>query len=69
MHSLVQEGRNLLPEVVEYDGFMAASGATGGWHPDDHTQFLQILQAARCGPFPSTVNSFLGQTQLPGFPL
>jgi hypothetical protein len=36
-----------LPEVVEYDSFIAASGMTGGWHPDDHSQFLQILQTAR----------------------
>ena len=43
----MQEGRDLLPEVVEYDDFLADWGGTGGWHPDDHAQFTQILQSAK----------------------
>lgn len=36
--------RALLPEVLEFDAFAAEYGSAGGWHPDDHAQFLRLLQ-------------------------
>jgi hypothetical protein len=39
-------GGRLLPEVVDYDRFVARTGATGGWHADDHAAWLSALR--RC---------------------
>ena len=36
-----------MAEVVEYDEFIEATGATEGWHPDDHAEFLRILTSCR----------------------
>ena len=38
---LCQGHSGLLPEVVEFDEFVAKSGETGDWHPDDHAVYLQ----------------------------
>ena len=43
----VQFDRNLLPEIAEFDSFVRESGKCGGWHTDDHSEFLRILQAAK----------------------
>lgn len=47
MASFLQGNRDLLPEVVEFAEFIAATGNSGGWHPDDHSEFLRLLQAAK----------------------
>jgi hypothetical protein len=36
----------LLPEVAEYDSFLARSGPSGGWHDDDHAAWMALLR--RC---------------------
>jgi hypothetical protein len=36
----------LLPEAAEYDAFVARTGATGGWHEEDHAAWLALLR--RC---------------------
>ena len=38
-----QEYGSLLPDVLDFDKFVAKSGETGGWHPDDHAVYLQSL--------------------------
>lgn len=38
---------SLPPEVEAYDAFLSRHGPTGGWHPDDHKSFMDILKAHR----------------------
>ena len=45
-HSL-QQGGGLLPEVEAFDDFHEEHGATGGWHPDDHSEFERILKICK----------------------
>lgn len=33
----------MLPEVAEFDAFALKWGKLGGWHPDDHAEFLRSL--------------------------
>ncbi|KAF5834800.1 hypothetical protein DUNSADRAFT_8441 [Dunaliella salina] len=42
-----QNSSSLAPEVIEFEEFLAKHGETGGWHPDDHAEFVNILKA--CG--------------------
>lgn len=43
----MQQGGGLLPEVEEFDDFHEQHGSTGGWHPDDHSEFEGILKACK----------------------
>ena len=43
----MQQGGGLLPEVEAFEGFHERHGSTGGWHPDDHSEFERILKACR----------------------
>lgn len=36
-----------MPEVLEFEDFQTVNGPLQGWHPDDHAEFLRILQAAK----------------------
>ena len=44
--SVAQVERNILPEVLEFDAFLAKHGTDLGWHPDDHREFCRQHQAA-----------------------
>ncbi|KAK9832336.1 hypothetical protein WJX74_006991 [Apatococcus lobatus] len=44
---VVGSDRALVLEVIEFDEFVEAQGASGGWHPDDHAEFLRILTSCR----------------------
>lgn len=33
--------------MIEFEEFLEKHGETGGWHPDDHAEFVNILKA--CG--------------------
>lgn len=52
-----------MPEVIEFDEFEDAHGASGGWHPDDHAEFLRILTSCR-GDYSHAV--LVATDQLPG---
>ena len=43
----MQQGGGLLPEVEAFDDFHEQHGPTGGWHPDDHSEFERILKACK----------------------
>lgn len=47
MQAAPRERAGLLPEIVEFDAFAEEYGATGGWHEDDHREFLRHLRHAR----------------------
>ena len=47
MHVGVQQGGGLLPEVEAFDDFHEQHGPTGGWHPDDHSEFEHILKVCK----------------------
>lgn len=55
--------RALVAEVIEFDEFVEAHGACGGWHPDDHAQFLRILTSCR-GDYSHAI--LIATDQLPG---
>ncbi|KAA6427414.1 MAG: hypothetical protein FRX49_02078 [Trebouxia sp. A1-2] len=40
-------GEGLLPEVEAFEDFHEQHGPTGGWHPDDHSEFERILKACK----------------------
>lgn len=54
---------SLPPEVQAYDAFIARHGATGGWHPDDHKAFMEVLKAHRCGRCSTTCTNALPWVQ------
>ena len=55
--------RALVAEVIEFDEFVEAHGACGGWHPDDHAEFLRILTSCR-GDYSHAI--LIATDQLPG---
>ena len=36
-----------MPEVEASEDFHEQHGPTGGWHPDDHSEFERILKACK----------------------
>ncbi|KAL3133005.1 hypothetical protein ABBQ38_006914 [Trebouxia sp. C0009 RCD-2024] len=42
-----KQGGGLLPEVEAFDDFHEQHGPTGGWHPDDHSEFERILKVCK----------------------
>ena len=36
-----------MPEVEAFEDFHEQHGPTGGWHPDDHSEFEHILKACK----------------------
>lgn len=36
-----------MPEVQAFEEFHEQHGPTGGWHPDDHSEFERILKACK----------------------
>ncbi len=43
----MQHGGGLLPEVEAFEDFHEQHGPTGGWSPDDHSEFERILKACK----------------------
>ena len=33
--------------MLEFETFEASAGSEGGWHPDDHAEFMRMYQAAK----------------------
>lgn len=52
-------GTGLLPEIVEFDAYVEEYGVTGGWHEDDHREFLRHLRHHR-GDYSATVLACCG---------
>ena len=44
---LQAESTGLLPEIVEFDTYAEEYGPTGGWHEDNHHEFIRVLRRCR----------------------
>lgn len=33
-----------MPEIADFEAFVCKHGKLGGWHPDDHAEFLRLLK-------------------------